>query len=186
MCSSDLVLDKTRQVASMLMQPVGSGELNDDQCNRLFRISVLSWDPLTLTTLDEMVSSGVHSQLDDRELRTLLFSLKTEMQGFSDYIQLVRPQHNILMDLYPNLLPRGIDADGESFMRCDTDGMRARQDFINHLMSNLGRYGGFVNLLNQQLEDLRHIHGKLDEVLEMSNTEEIALHENNSAEDQQE
>lgn len=180
------VLNEVSQVASILMQPVGSGELADDQCYQLFRISVLSWDPLTLTTLDEMVSSGVHSQLDDRELRTLLFSLKAEMQGFSDYIQLVRPQHNILMDLYPNLLPRGINADGESFIHCDTDGMRARQDFINHLMSNIGRYGGFVNLLQQQLDDLRNIHGKLDEVLEISNAEEIALHEHISAEDKHE
>jgi hypothetical protein len=133
-----------------------------------------------------MVNSGTHSQLDDRELRTLLFSLKTEMQGFSDYIQLVRPQHNILMDLYPNLLPRGIDADGKRFIHCDTDGMRARQDFINHLMSNIGRYGGFVNLLNQQLDDLRNIHLKLDKVLETSSAEEIVLHENMSAEDKHE
>ena len=71
-------------------------------------------------------------------------------------------------------------------MRCDTDGMRDRQDFINHLMSNIGRYGGFVNLLQQQLDDLRNIHEKLDKVLETSSTEEIALHENISAEDKHE
>lgn len=35
--------------------------------------------PLTLTALDEMVSSA-HSRLTDRELRTLLFSLRAEMQ----------------------------------------------------------------------------------------------------------
>ncbi len=180
------VLNETVQAASILMQPPGSGELDDDQCYQMFRISVLSWDPLTLTTLDEMVSSGAHSQLDDHELRTLLFSLKADMQGFSDYIQLVRPQHNVLMDLYPNLLPRGIDADGESFIHCDTDGMRARQDFINHLMSNIGRYGGFANLLERQLDALRNIHGKLDKVLETSGAEEIALHENITAEDNHE
>ena len=176
------VLNKTIQAASVLMQPPGSGELDDDQCFQIFRISVLSWDPLTLTTLDEMVSSGAHSQLDDRELRTLLFSLKADMQGFSDYMQVVRPAHNVLVDLYPDLLPRGIDADGESFIHCDTDGMRARQDFINHLMSNIGRYGGFANLLEQQLGALRKIHSKLDRVLKTSGTEEIALHENISAE----
>lgn len=180
------VLNETNQAASILMQSPGSGELDDDQCYQMFRISVLSWDPLTLTTLDEMVSSGAHSQLDDHELRTLLFSLKADMQGFNDYIHLVRPQHNILMDLYPNLLPRGIGADGESFIHCDTDGMRASQDFINHLMSNIGRYGGFANLLDQQLNALRNIHDKLDKVLETSGDENIALHDNTPAEDNDE
>ena len=169
------------EVASILMKPVGSGELNDEQCNRIFQVSILSWDPLVLTTLDEMVSNGVHSQLDDRELRALLFSLKAEMRGFDTYMQLVRPQQNLLMDQYPNLLPRGVE-DGKRVMICNTDGMRASQGFINHLMSNIGRHNGMVSNLEQELAALGQIHNKLDEVLETSGAEKITLHEK-SAED---
>jgi len=172
-----LHVDNAMQVAAMLMQPAGSGGLDDEQCSEIFSISILGWKPLSLTTLDEMVSSGVHSQLDDRELRTLLFSLQAEMRSLGTYMQLVREQQNPLMDQYPDLLPRGVDADGEAFMHCDTDGMRASQAFINHLMSNIGRYGGMVNSLEKQMDALRSIHSKLDEVLNTTNVEKVTLHE---------
>jgi len=175
--SRRLHVDNTIQVAAMLMQPAGSGELNDAQCNEILSISILSWTPLSLTTLDEMVSSGVHSQLDDSELRTLLFSLQAEMRSLGIYMQLVREQQNPLMDLYPGLLPRGVDADGAGFMRCKTDAMRASQAFINHLMSNIGRYGGMAGRLQEQLEALRRLHVKLDDVLSTTNIGKVALHE---------
>ena len=170
-------VNDTLTVASILMQPVGSGELTDDQCLQIFWVSVLNWRPLTLTTLDEMVSSGVHSHLDDRELRALLFSLNAEMQNFSLYMQLVRDQQNILMDLYPDLLPRGVDENREASIECNTDGMRANQAFINHLMSNIGRYEGMVRSLESELEALRAIHDRLDVVLEASNEETVNIHE---------
>ncbi len=170
-------INDTLSAASVLMQPVGSGELPDDQCSQIFWVSVLGWQPLTLTTLDEMVSSGMHSHIDDRELRALLFSLNAGMQHFSGYMQLVRGQQIILMDMYPELLPRGVDENRETFFECNTDGMRASQAFINHLMSNIGRYGGMVRSLESELEDLRHIHDRLDVVLDASNQEKVNLHE---------
>jgi len=170
-------LNGARQVALRLMQAVESGDLDAEECSQLFQISVLRWNPLSLTTLDEMVSSGLHSQLDNRKLSTLLFSMKAEMNRLSVYMQLARAQQNILMDLYPELLPRGVDPTGESFMHCNTDGMRANQNFINHLMSNIGRYGGMAGNLEDQLASLREVHIKLDEVLQTSSTENTALHE---------
>ena len=165
------------EVASVLMQPVGSKELSDDQCGQIFSISVLSREPLTLITLDEMVSSGKHSQLDDRELRALLFTLKSKIHAMEVYSQLIRPQQNILMDMYPELMPRGVDDNGEMFINCKTDGMRVNQGFINHLLSNLGRYGGFAGFKSREFEALQNIHEKLDEVLETSSPEEMALHD---------
>jgi hypothetical protein len=170
-------VDNATKVAVILMQPAGSGELTDEQCDEIFAISILGWNPLSLTTLDEMVSSGVHSQLDDRELRALLFSLQAEMRSLGIYMQLLRGQQNLLMDQYPDLLPRGVDANGEAFMRCDTEGMRASQAFINHLMSNIGRYGGMTDSLEEQLDALRKVHIKLDEVLRKTGTEKNTLHE---------
>jgi len=168
------------QVASRLMQAIGSGELDAGQCNEIFAISVLQWNPLSLTTLDEMVSSGVLSQLDNRKLSSLLFSLNSEMNRLSTYMQLVRDQQNLLMDQYPDLLPRGVDANGESFIHCETDGIRASQPFINHLMSNIGRYRGMLNNLEKQLDSLREIHIKLDEALQTSSNENMTLHEDKS------
>ncbi|MGB5740355.1 MAG: hypothetical protein WBM54_13515 [Woeseia sp.] len=158
-------LELAGTVGSLLMQPTGSGELSDDQCMLLFDISILALTPLTLTALDEMVSSGKHSQIDNRQLRTLLFTLKSKIKANEVYSQLVRPQQKILMDMYPELLPRSIDGNGEGTMRCDTDGMRTNQSFINHLMSNLGRYGGMSARLSRELEPLREVLSKLDEVL---------------------
>ncbi len=54
--------------------------------------------------------------------------------------------------------------------------MRADQAFINHLMSNIGRYEGMVRSLEGELEALRHIHDRLDVVLDASNEEKVNLH----------
>lgn len=82
------------------------------------------------------------------------------------------------MDQYPNLMPRGVDANGDRFVHCDTDGMRTNQGFINHLMSNIGRYGGMVGRFEEQLDSLQSVHAKLDEVLQGSGTKNDELHEN--------
>jgi hypothetical protein len=123
-----------------------------------------------------MVNSGVLSQLDNRELSALLFSPNSDMNFLSTYMQLVRYQQNILMDLYPDLIPRGVDANGEELMHCNADGMRASQAFINHLMSNIGRYGGLTRNLEKQLVSLQEIQVKLDEVLRTSDNDNMALH----------
>jgi hypothetical protein len=175
-----LTANAATQVAEILMQPVGAGELTTEQCAEIFEVSVLKWNSLSLTTLDEMVGSGVLSQLQNRELSTLLFSLQADMNFLAAYMQLVRSQQIILMDVYPDLVPRGIDAKGEAFQQCNTDGMRASQAFINHLMSNRGRYMGMAGRLEQELNSLSQIHIKLDEVLQTSGSNAITLHENQS------
>ena len=157
----DLVT-RGQEVANILMQPVGSGELNDEQCDVIFSISILR--------------RGKHSQLDDRELRALLFTLKSKMHAMEVFSHLIRPQQNILMDMYPELMPRGVDSNGERFINCDADGMRTSQAFINHLMSNLGRNGGLSASKGREFEALQHLHEKLDEVLETSGPEETSLH----------
>lgn len=171
----DLVT-RGQEVVNILMQPVGSGELNDEQCDVIFSISILRREPLTLITLDEMVSSGKHSQLDDRELRALLFTLKSKMHAMEVFSHLIRPQQNILMDMYPELMPRGIDGSGERFINCNADGMRTSQAFINHLMSNLGRNGGLSASKGREFKALQRLHEKLDEVLETSGPEKTSLH----------
>mgnify|MGYP000588526988 CR=1 FL=1 len=70
-----------------------------------------------------------------------------------------------LMDDYPELMPRGIDAQQQNFIRCNTDGMRQSQPFINHLASNRGRYGGLSTRWNSVQEVLRQSHVRLDSLL---------------------
>jgi len=164
-------LTGVQQVASILMQDAGSGELDSSQCSDVFSVSILRFTPLTLTSLEEMASSGMHSQLDDQELKTLLFILQRHTKALISFMQLVLPQQVILMDVYPELIPRGVDSDGVSFMNCDTDGMRTNQGFINHLMSDFGRYRGLSYRLGRQLETLAEIHIRLDYLLEISHTE---------------
>lgn len=152
-------------VASLLAQPAGSGALDQAQCSAVLRVSTLPWNPLTLTALDEMVSSNVHSRLADRELRTLLFSLRAEMQHMNSEMQLVRPLQKHLPDEYPHLLPRGFDSDGNRILECNTDDMRTNQGFMNHLVSNYGRMRAVTGSLEEELEALQTVHRRLDEVL---------------------
>lgn len=153
------------ETASVLIRPVGSGELNGDQCSAVLRVSVVPWTPLTLTALDEMVSSDVHSRLADRELRTLLFSLRAQIRMMNSELQLVRSYQKHLPDEYPELLQRGFASDGSRFLKCNTDGMRTSQSFMNHLVSNYMRMRGVTGNLEDELEALKSVRHRLDQVL---------------------
>ena len=150
------------------MQQPGSEPLSDDQCETIFALSTLSiaeWRPVTVVTVDEMISNGMLSELDDAELRRMLFSLQAETTSLSAFMGFVRGQLNVLMDDYPDLMPRGIDEQQQYFIRCNTDGMRRSQPFINHLASNRGRYGGLSTRWNSVQEVLHQSHVRLDSLL---------------------
>lgn len=153
------------EAASILIQPVGSGELNGDQCSAVLRVSIVPWTPLTLTALDEMVSSDVHSRLSDRELRTLLFSLRAQIRMMNSEMQLVRSYQRHLPDEYPELLRRGFASDGSRYLKCNTDGMRTSERFMNHLVSNYMRMRGVTGNLEDELEALKSVRHRLDQVL---------------------
>lgn len=159
------------EVATLLMQPPGSGDLSPEQCNNIFGVSIMLHAPLTLISLDELTSSGLHSQLDDHQLRTLLFTLKSRSQQVESLIRYIGPNMITLMDDYPELIPRGVDAEGVPFMRCRTDGMRNSQAFINHLMSNHGRQRGVLARLEREFDALVQVHARLDEVLAISHSD---------------
>lgn len=161
-------LDEAREILVLLMQQPGSEPLSDDQCETIFALSTLSiveWRPVTVVTVDEMISNGMLSELDDAELRRLLFSLQAETTSLSAFMGFVRGQLNVLMDDYPDLMPRGIDEQQQYFIRCNTDGMRRSQPFINHLASNRGRYGGLSTRWNSVQEVLHQSHVRLDSLL---------------------
>lgn len=159
------------RVATLLMQPPGSGDFSAEQCAYIFGISIMLHSPLTLISLDELTSSGVHSQLDDHQLRTLLFTLKSRSQQSESLIRYIGPNMITLMDEYPELIPRGVDSEGAPFMHCHADGMRNNQAFINHLMSNYGRQRGVVGRLEREFDALVQVHVRLDEVLGISHTD---------------
>jgi hypothetical protein len=161
-------LDEAREILVLLMQQPGSEPLSDEQCETIFALSTLSiveWRPVTVVTVDEMISNGMLSELDDAELRRLLFSLQAETTSLSAFMGFVRGQLNVLMDDYPDLMPRGIDEQQQYFIRCNTDGMRRSQPFINHLASNRGRYGGLSIRWNSVQEVLHQAHVRLDTLL---------------------
>lgn len=154
-----------QETASILIGPVGSGELSSDQCSAVLRVSIVPWTPLTLTALDEMVSGDVHSRLADRELRTQLFSLRAQIRMMNSEMQLVRSYQKHLPDEYPELLQRGFGGDGSRFLKCNTDGMRTSQSFMNHLVSNYNRMRGVTGNLEDELEALKSVRHRLDQVL---------------------
>ena len=158
-------MDRSNEVLSLLMQPVGSGPLSDDQCQVIGRLSIFLWRPVTVVSVEEMISNGMLSELRDAELRSQLFARQTETHALSAYMTFAGATQNMLMDDYPELMPRGIDANQEMFMRCDADGMRRSQSFINHLASNRGRYGGLSSRWNDLQKILQDSHVRLDAIL---------------------
>ena len=89
----------------------------------------------------------------------------------NSFVQMLRFKEIVLMDIYPELMPRGVGNDGEFFIHCDADRMRVNQGYINHLISNFGRKRGLLSHLNQQFDTLIDIHRRLDHVLSISHAE---------------
>lgn len=151
-----------------LQKPPGSGPLSDEQCQSLFQVSILAWDPMGLITLEEMVNSGWLAAMEDMQLKSQLFNLLASQRSMDSQLTLMRGQQNVLMDMYPQLMPRRVDEAYEAHMRCDADGMRLSTAFINHLMSNRGRYQSLMQRFSGQVEQLEAIHLRLDTLLSLA------------------
>ncbi len=112
-----------------------------------------------------MVSSDVHSRLADRELRTQLFSLRAAIRQMNSEMQLVRSFQKHLPDEYADLPQRGFASDGSRFLKCNTAGMRTSKSLMNHLVSNYVRMRGVTGGLEDELEALKSVRHRLDQVL---------------------
>jgi len=160
------------EVAQILNQPGEIEPLSEAQCRSMLRISILSRMPLKLLSLREMVSSGYLSTMRDRALKQALLRLNDVEENALSQIDLVRPMHWVLVDRYPELLPRSLDAshDTSRIMACDAGGMRDSRAFRNHLISDLGRYGGVIDSEGDLVEALQEVHRRLDERLSIDHS----------------
>ena len=112
-------------------------------------------------------AAGSLSSLRDRPLREALLRLNGAEENALSFIQLVRPVHWILVDRYPEPLPRTVDE-----IACDADRMRTSRAFRNHLVSDLARYDGQIKWEEDVIEALRDVRLRLDKRLSIDHSTE--------------
>jgi len=162
-----LTLELVHQALEIVQQPKGNPGLSQDQCGALLDVSIIGWYPITLTTMQELISGGNLSLLQDGRLKSLLFELQASEESMRTFLQLIYSQQNSLTDLYPELLPRSIDTERNNVMACDTERMRGDRGFLNRLISNRGRYQAFLRRLEGELELVAKIDERLDHLLDL-------------------
>lgn len=162
------------EVAQILSLPGRADQLSPDQCRSMLRISIMMRLPLKLLSLREMVGAGGLSSMRDLPLRGALLRLNGAEENALSNLQLVRAAHWVLVDHYPELLPRGVDESGDagSIINCDAAGMKQNPAFRNHLISDLGRYGGMLSWESSVMEALEEVHLRLDDLLSIDHPAE--------------
>jgi hypothetical protein len=170
-------LDNSREVVDLvagavllLQRPDGRAGLDPEQCRSLFRVSILSGTPATLTTLQELIHGGTLALVRDRELKTMLYRFHAREDSNRAYIAMMQRQQTMLTDEFPMLMPRFLE-NSESYtgtVTCDTDGIRNSRAFLNRLIANRGRYSGLLGVFSGDAELLADLDARLDQLLNLS------------------
>lgn len=141
--------------------------LSKNQCLAIGQSHIITWSPINLVSVDELLAAGKLGLLRDTSLRTLLLAFRGRAIGLDSLNSETGQQANVLVDQFPHLLPRSFTADDVIWtIDCQFSTMKTDQAFLNSLQSNYGRSSGTVESLQIQLDQLRTIEARLNEAHE--------------------
>jgi hypothetical protein len=138
------------------------GALTVDECRAVSMSHYLRWSPFTLSTLDEMVTSGKISFIRHEGLRNALLDFRNLSVSNREELSQTIMEPNVLVDEFPNLIVRSWNTElQDSEFDCSTKEMNGNKKFLAQLQSNRGRMGGPIYRAQIELEALINIRNKL-------------------------
>ncbi len=149
-------------------------DLSDDECFAIATSHYYNINVLGLPSLDELTNSGRVEIIRDKDLSSALVEYQQRSDTLSEAVLLHTTMINNFVMLNPQLLQISPTFDArlgefQTLARCDTDGIREDQTFLNALAENLDSYDAYLRdgLLpwNQQL---LKIHQLVDAALAIS------------------
>ncbi len=137
-------------------------KLSIEECQEVSMSHYIRWSPFTLSTLDEMVTSGKISFIKDIELRNALLDFRNLSVSNREELGQTIMEPNVLVDEFPSLVIRNWNAEIQnSEFDCRSADMNRNKKFLAQLQSNRGRMNGPVSRARTELEALLSIQKKL-------------------------
>ena len=136
-------------------------ELSNSECIHIAMIHILNWEPPSISTIEELVTSGKIDLIRSEELRRKIVLFRSNSQNLEQTLNRSISELNVLVDLYPDLIIRKWDREIQwSTFECDDEAMKKNRFFLSHLQSNNGRTAEMVRLADtiiKMLEDINEI-----------------------------
>jgi len=161
-----LYQDNQEQLASALDKITANPprKLSEEECEAVAFSHYIRWSPFTLSTLDEMVTSGKISFIKDLRLRNALLEFRNLSVSNREELGQTIMEPNVLVDEFPNLVIRNWNAKAhDSEFDCLSEEMHLSKKFLAQLQSNRGRMSGPVIRAQRELDALHGILKTLDD-----------------------
>lgn len=150
----DRRLDRLQNIVDagdVLFDRIGRDQLTEDECISIDSASFFNINASSLSSMNELMGTGRMEIIQDAELRTELVRLQQTRAGLVTMIAVQSGSATFthLSSSYPDLiqLESYFDADiGEirSAPKCDLEGMRANQKFLNQFSANADGYDAYI------------------------------------------
>jgi len=142
----------------VLFELTEAQELSKEQCLAIGMSHIIGWQPLSLVSVDELITAGKFNIIRNNKLRLELLKFKQTSKSLDSLNVFTASQANQLIDQFPLLLPRYWTKEHTIWnINCLTSSMKKNQEFINKLISNYGRSSRTEGSLKNQLGQLERI-----------------------------
>jgi len=149
----------------------GRSEISDEECRAIASSHFYNVNVLTSPAITELMSAGRMGIIGDADLRAALIDQRQSEEALHDYISIQFITAGDLPARFPDLikLESYFDPDmGEVrfHARCDLEGMRANQSFLNQYSENVDRYDAWVqDALAPWIRKSEKVHELVDSAL---------------------
>lgn len=162
--------------AVLAAQDEGVPALTDDQCTAIWTSHIFNFSVVHLATLDEILSTGSISELQNPALRKALLGYDAFRADAADQYAFIRQDFANLFDVHSTAFPRtlrekptiaNIKAIGQditpinSTVDCKLDLIRADQVILNKLVSNLARTTANLQAMRDELNRINELGATL-------------------------
>jgi hypothetical protein len=155
----------------------GRDELSDEECsavasNHFYNLNVLAYPAVT-----ELMNAGRMGIISDARLRAALIDQRQSEEVLQFYISIQSAGADDLPARFPDLikLDSYFDPDmGEVrfHARCDLEGIRTNQSFLNEFSENVDRYDAWVqDALAPWIKKSKKVHELVDSALDIRHEE---------------
>jgi hypothetical protein len=160
-----------KSASEALFRRDGRNEISDAECRAIASSHYYNVNVLTSPAITELMSAGRMGIIHDAHLRAALIDQRQSEEALHDYISIQFITADDLPARFPGLikLESYFDPDmGEVrfHARCDLEGMRTNQSFLNEFSENVDRYDAWVqDALAPWIEKSEKVHELVDSAL---------------------
>jgi hypothetical protein len=137
------------ELRAFLASGLGSDALGERHCIAAGRSHIYAASIFYPPTIKELISTGRILLIRNPAIRTAIMSFDQANADMSQLRTDIQIDRRVLARYYPELIDSGLSADW-SGAKCDFEGMRENQAFLNDFTDNVRRYSAYASELGER------------------------------------